>query len=35
MCKLDQSIKDQRLTLLDVFNMIDRDGDQIITLMEF
>ncbi|CAD8054955.1 unnamed protein product [Paramecium primaurelia] len=35
MCKLDQSIKDQRLTLLDVFNMIDRDGDQIITLIEF
>ncbi|CAK70758.1 unnamed protein product (macronuclear) [Paramecium tetraurelia] len=31
MCKLDQSIKDQRLTLLDVFNMIDRDGDQTIT----
>lgn len=35
MCKLDAAIKDQRLTLLDVFKMIDRDGDQVVSHNEF
>lgn len=35
MLKLDAAVKEQRLTLLDVFKMIDRDGDQVVSHHEF
>lgn len=33
--QLDTAVKEQRLTLLDVFNLIDRDGDQVLSHHEF